>query len=888
MTRRHRQSWLHATIRLTAVAALTLLALAGRPAVAWQLGGDEESHVRLNLHWERDGARPGSWLGLAVVLKMDEGWHIWPGIGTPDENPDYIATSLGINKPDNGWIIGPIQWPATHPFVFFGDQLKVYENGSTAYVPVFVPDGTAPGAYEVSVNLYFQTCNAQTCLMPTTISETIAVKVVDVSASEPQAVSGELFSNYTPPTSTPVAAKPVIPPAVGAEGHRVTLSLRWQRPNLVPGDQIGLAVIMEIEPNWHIWPFAGSGFTDQYPSTLTLRLSDGWAVAGYQWPQTHTIRFGEAQFADEYDVYENRAIAFTSVSVPRTATPGSYDVSAIIEYQACDDKVCETPVTVQVTQAATVASTVDAGNMKPDDETSRIFLAFKPSFAVDAAEAEMKDGASGLREFFESHFRASELHWWFVFICGFIAMAWMTTRTMIIGARTHTKVIVTCAAVLIVLVWGNVTVGLTGKSKINWVPFTPETLQSALDTPDQLVVMEFTADWCLICKTLDQTVYSQDEVITALNQPNVTSIRVDLSHESPEEGEQLSKFGGGGIPLTVVYQPDEDMPSTLFRGPFTAAGLLDALKGHVRTTQAGTINFNFLSWQFSIGAGSWLLILILAVIAGFFMNFTPCVLPVIPLKILSLQAHAKNPARCFGLGVIFGLGIVAAYTVLGVFIAGLAGATRQIGWGEIFTYWFVSLPLGLIIAAMGLGMLGLFTVRLPNFVYMFNPQSDSAKGSFFFGIFTAILSTPCTGPLLGAAVTWATTQPPILALGTFTMMGVGMAFPYVLLTANPKWIDRLPHAGPGSELIKQVMGLLLFAVAVWFIGIGIKSLSTRLQPDKPEPTAAMTTTLDGDLDALAMPWCVIDHPDRDASSAIRSLTCCHCCPVSCFMGSSRT
>ena len=45
-----------------------------------------------------------------------------------------------------------------------------------------------------------------------------------------------------------------------------------------------------------------------------------------------------------------------------------------------------------------------------------------------------------------------------------------------------------------------------------------------------------------------------------------------------------------------------------------------------------------------------------------------------------------------------------------------------------------------------------------------------------------------------------------------------MAFPYLLLTAKPNWLSALPRSGPGSVLLKQVMGMLLVAVAIWFLG----------------------------------------------------------------------
>ena len=55
----------------------------------------------------------------------------------------------------------------------------------------------------------------------------------------------------------------------------------------------------------------------------------------------------------------------------------------------------------------------------------------------------------------------------------------------------------------------------------------------------------------------------------------------------------------------------------------------------------------------------------------------------------------------------------------------------------------------------------------------------------------------------------------------FGSIGIGMGAPYLLLSANPKMVDRIPRTGPASELVKQVMGLLLLAAAAYFIGSGL-------------------------------------------------------------------
>ncbi|MSR42184.1 MAG: DUF255 domain-containing protein, partial [Phycisphaerales bacterium] len=95
-----------------------------------------------------------------------------------------------------------------------------------------------------------------------------------------------------------------------------------------------------------------------------------------------------------------------------------------------------------------------------------------------------------------------------------------------------------------------------------------------------------------------------------------------------------------------------------------------------------------------------------------------------------------------------------------------------------------------------------------------------------------ILSTPCTAPLMGAAAAWAVLQPTNTVLIVFAAIGIGMSFPYLVLSAFPKLVSRMPRAGEASEVIKQSMGLLLLAAAVFFIGSGVSSWLVE-PPDPP-------------------------------------------------------
>ena len=80
---------------------------------------------------------------------------------------------------------------------------------------------------------------------------------------------------------------------------------------------------------------------------------------------------------------------------------------------------------------------------------------------------------------------------------------------------------------------------------------------------------------------------------------------------------------------------------------------------------------------------------------------------------------------------------------------------------------------------MAIGMAGFFTIQLPARFYAVQTSHDTLGGSFVFGIMTAILSTPCTAPLMGAAAAWATTQSPGTVLTVFGSIGTGMALPVI-------------------------------------------------------------------------------------------------------------
>lgn len=229
--------------------------------------------------------------------------------------------------------------------------------------------------------------------------------------------------------------------------------------------------------------------------------------------------------------------------------------------------------------------------------------------------------------------------------------------------------------------------------------------------------------------------------------------------------------------------------------------------------------FSFFGKKFTVESTP--LILLLALAAGALLNFMPCVLPVIPLKVESLRRHAGHTGEIWMLGLSFSAGIIAFFLVIGLLSAVIKSGAGHLlpSTNQMYSYWQASLILGVVMLILTLSMFDVFTLRVPQKVYAFSPKQDTVSGSFFFGILTAVLSLPCVGPLLPGAIAWAQQQSAPMALLTFAMMGLGMALPYMLLLANPSWIRKMPAAGAGSAVFKNVIGLLLLAVTVYFLGL---------------------------------------------------------------------
>ena len=204
----------------------------------------------------------------------------------------------------------------------------------------------------------------------------------------------------------------------------------------------------------------------------------------------------------------------------------------------------------------------------------------------------------------------------------------------------------------------------------------------------------------------------------------------------------------------------------------------------------------FFGWEIHLGAHAYALIFLCAFATGILFNLTPCVFPVLPLKIYGFYETAQHDrGKCLALGAVFSLGVVAAFGVLALLVVALG----KLQWGEQFSKAWFTLGVVVILVVLGVAMMRDWSVVLPAGLYDLAPRHDTMTGNFLMGILATILSTPCTAPMFVGLTAWAATQPRILGVGMMLTVGVGMAFPYLLLSAFPNMARNLPRGGPGER-----------------------------------------------------------------------------------------
>jgi thioredoxin:protein disulfide reductase len=209
----------------------------------------------------------------------------------------------------------------------------------------------------------------------------------------------------------------------------------------------------------------------------------------------------------------------------------------------------------------------------------------------------------------------------------------------------------------------------------------------------------------------------------------------------------------------------------------------------------------------------WALALPLIFLLGLALNLTPCVYPVIPITVGFFGGQAAEGRRPVRLAVLYVLGLCLTYSLLGVAAAlsgKLFGSALQSPW--------VLGAVALVLVLLALSMFGLYEIRPPQFLMKRGGAQAGAGGALAMGAMVGVVAAPCIGPVILALLTFvAASQDAALGFVLFFVMSLGLGLPYLFLAAFSGGIARLPRAGMWMVEVKKIFGVVLLAMAAYFL-----------------------------------------------------------------------
>lgn len=206
-------------------------------------------------------------------------------------------------------------------------------------------------------------------------------------------------------------------------------------------------------------------------------------------------------------------------------------------------------------------------------------------------------------------------------------------------------------------------------------------------------------------------------------------------------------------------------------------------------------------------------------LAGMILNLMPCVFPVLALKVQSFikqsgkdRSHTVRHSLAYTAGLLVFVWLIAG----GMYVANRSFG-NELAWGDFTRYTPVLAGVVIVLFLLGLNLAGLFEIGTSLTSVGGELQDKKGyAGSFWSGALTLLISTPCSAPLMAAPMGFALKQGAVQQFVLFTVFGLGIALPYVVLANSPALLKRLPRPGAWMETFKKALSFPMFAAAIFF------------------------------------------------------------------------
>ena len=221
-----------------------------------------------------------------------------------------------------------------------------------------------------------------------------------------------------------------------------------------------------------------------------------------------------------------------------------------------------------------------------------------------------------------------------------------------------------------------------------------------------------------------------------------------------------------------------------------------------------------------------------AILGGLILNLMPCVFPILSLKALSLARSGGDARSAKVEALAYTAGAIVTALLLGAALLALRAAGEQVGWAFQLQHPVSVLALLILALAITLNLLGAY--ELPSFGGgQALVDRGGAAGGFWTGALAAFVATPCSGPLLGAALGATLVLPAWAALPIFGGLGLGLALPFLAVGFVPALRKRLPKPGPWMDRFRKWMALPMGLTALalgWLLWRQLGSGSQLIWP----------------------------------------------------------
>mgnify|MGYP001161674559 FL=1 len=217
-------------------------------------------------------------------------------------------------------------------------------------------------------------------------------------------------------------------------------------------------------------------------------------------------------------------------------------------------------------------------------------------------------------------------------------------------------------------------------------------------------------------------------------------------------------------------------------------------------------------------------IIVIAFLGGIILNFMPCVLPILSLKMVQLVSYRTIKKNIYTNKIFFNiLGILTTFLLFAITAHLIKTAGNLIGWGIQFQNPYFIFFMIILTLFFSLNLFGVFQYFIPSKILtVLSYRKEGFIGDFLTGMSLTLLATPCTAPLVGTAIGFALSGNAAQIYTILLIMGIGLSTPLILILVFPKIISFIPKPGNWLIIFKKIMGLLLLLTTLWLISIFVE------------------------------------------------------------------